>query len=160
MKPFVKITALITFAVFFGMAARAQAFSFGTQSEARELVMRVAEDIRSKGLMTVERDINDQDGPYRVKDLQLFLLRDNGTVLAHSHNRAYVGKNMWNLTTVDNVRFVQELITAGQHEKIDHVDYRWSHPFTQKILWKRTYVERVSGVSVCSGAYFSEGKPE
>lgn len=91
---------------------------------------------------------------WRDRDLYVFVISADGINLAHGGDPDRVGLDESDLTDVNGVMMVQEMLAI---EDTGWVDYVWPNPLTDIEEPKRSYIIRVDDVIVGVGAYLGAG---
>ena len=91
------------------------------------------------------------------KDGYIFILDENGTVVAQPIKPELEGKNLLQLKDANGVLFVAKLVEMAKKHKKGFMSYMWYQPSTKKTAEKLAYVEYVEGVHqiVGSGIYMN-----
>jgi cytochrome c len=143
--------ALCAVAVF---SASASAAERGTADEAMAMTKKAVALYKAQGAEKAFAEFNRPDGPFRDRDLYIFVYDKSGTVLAIGSNPKLIGKNLIEMKDVDGVpiikRFV-ELAFGGAGK--GWVDYKWPNPVSKVVEPKSSYIERVGDVIVGCGIY-------
>jgi cytochrome c len=136
-----------------GMQFNAFAASNGSADEARALVDKAVKLVATDGNEKAYTAFNEAAGGYIDRDLYVFVMDHQGTVLAHGANKGLIGKPLLNLKDANGKLFVQEMVTVATDKGEGWVDYHWSNPVTKKVEGKSTYVKKVGDVFVAVGIY-------
>ncbi len=145
------ITAAIAFAlVAFQMTAMA---ANGTADEAKAMVDKAAKLITAEGNEKAYAAFDDPAGGFVDRDLYVFVLNMQGTIVAHGANKGLIGKPFINLKDPEGKPFIQDMLTMAQTNGAGWVDYHWANPVTKKVEAKSTFVEKVGDVIVGVGIY-------
>jgi cytochrome c len=94
--------------------------------------------------------ISDPKGAFVKGEVYLFIVANDGSVLAHGGNPKLIGKSLKELRDADGKLFIQEMIDQAKKAP-GWVDYKWTNPTTKKIQAKTTYVAPVPGVEAMIG---------
>ena len=97
-------------------------------------------------------DFNDPEGEFRDRDLYVFCVGPDDTMVAHP---SVVGMDVTTLTDAEGQEIGNEIIRIGREEGGGSLDYRWENPTTGEIEDKSTYIEPV-GEDVCAVGYYQE----
>jgi len=125
----------------------------GTQDEAKALVEKAVALIKSEGQEKAFDAFNDPKGEFVKKDLYIFVLNMEGTVLAHGANSGLIGKNLMELKDADKKPFIEEMIEKAKQSPEGWVDYKWTNPVTNTVQQKSTYYQKIEDILVCCGVY-------
>jgi signal transduction histidine kinase len=66
-------------------------------------------------------------------------------------NQKMIGKNFLEVKDASGKEFGKEMVSVAKSTKPGWVDYEWTHPATQRIEDKKSYVQRVPGTDVLVG---------
>ena len=125
----------------------------GTAAEATALVQRAAEYLKANGPAKSYAAFNDAAGPFKDRDLYVFVMDTNGKMLAHGANAKLIGKDLTNLKDSDDKLFIKTMLDVAKTKGKGWVDYKWPHPVTKAIEPKSTYVEKVDDLVIGCGIY-------
>jgi cytochrome c len=143
--------AIVSALMAFQMTAMAAG---GTADEAKALVDKAAHLIASEGSEKAYATFDDPAGGFVDRDLYVFVLNMQGTILAHGANKGLIGKSVIDLKDPDGKAFVQaEISTAQNNANGGWVDYRWPNPVTKKVEAKSSFVMKVGDVFIGVGIY-------
>lgn len=134
-------------------ATPATAADLGTPEEAKALAERAATAYESLGREDAFIASNDKTGEFVDRDLYVFVLDQEGTVLAHGANEKLIGKSLLNIKDVNGVLFVQDMVETAKSQGTGWVNYSWTHPITKKIAPKTSYLISRGNVIIGVGAY-------
>ena len=85
------------------------------------------------------------------RDLYVFVVDMDGTMVAHGANDALIGQNLIDLTDPAGTPLIANIVAVEDH---GWVDYHFENPQTQEVEPKRSYVVRVNDqYAVGVGAY-------
>lgn len=148
-----KSLKLILMTAGIALALGAQAGDKATAAEAQALVVKAQAELKARG---VEASLKTFTTPaWKDRDLYVFVLRNDGYIMAHGGNPGLVGKTLYDVKDADGKLFVRELIQTAKTSGKGWVDYLWSNPVTKKVEAKTTYVEAIPGYDglVAAGVY-------
>lgn len=92
-----------------------------------------------------------QDGKsFKDRDLYVFLMKPDGTMVAHGANQGLVGKNLMTLRDPSGKPFMEEMTAVTDRA---WVDYSWQNPTTKAVEAKRSYIIREGDYLIGVGAY-------
>jgi cytochrome c len=145
---------LWTLCAMVAVSAATAASERGTAGEAMAMTKKAIALYKAEGAEKAFAQFNRADGPFRDRDLYIFVYDKSGTVLAIGSNPKLIGKNLIEMKDVDGVpiikRFV-ELAFGGPGK--GWVDYKWPNPVTKVVEPKSSYIERVGDVLIGCGIY-------
>ena len=125
------------------IAGAAFAQTRGTAAEAKSLAEKAIEHIKDVGTTKAFDDFTSKDGKWQNRDLYVFVIRFDGTILAHGSSKAVVGKNMLDVTDVNGKAFTKDMAELMKAKGSGWTDYMWSNPLTHKIEAKSSYGIRI-----------------
>jgi cytochrome c len=144
------IAALALVASLFSLST-AYAVENATPEEAKALAIRAAEFLRANGPAKAYPAFNDEnEGPFKDRDLYVFVYDNAGKALARGNNPALIGKDLIDLKDVEGKAFVRDFVAV---QDAAWVDYKWQNPQTKQVEAKTSYIVRVGDVIVGVGAY-------
>jgi signal transduction histidine kinase len=107
--------------------------------------------IKKVGTEAAFKDFTEDKANWINKDIYFFVFDMKGNTMAHGLSAKQVGKNFWNFKDVDGRLIFQEF-TAAAVKGTGTVEYHWTHPTTQKIETKISYIAKVPGADYYIGA--------
>jgi cytochrome c len=127
----------------------AHAAEFGSQAEAKAMARKAAALFRTKGLDDALSIFSLDPGPFRDRDLYVFVWRTDGVVVFHPEQHDWIGRNVLDYTDARGTPLSRNII-AVQDE--GWVDYYWPNPKTRAIQAKRGYIVAVGDYRIGVGA--------
>ena len=124
-----------------------------TATEAKAMLDKAVAFYKTNGSEKAFAAFNDPKGPFVDKDLYIFVLDLNGTVIAHSIKPGLVGKGTKQIRDANERNFLVDMVTVAESKGVGTVDYWWENPRSGIVEEKRTYVEKVNGVILGCGYY-------
>ena len=126
----------------------------GSIEEAKALVEKGLAHIKTVGNDKAFADFTEKDGKWQNKDLYVFVVKADGTTVAHGANKGLLGKSLIELKDPDGKLFIKEMITVGMKGS-GIVEYSFTDPQTKKMAPKQSYVARIPGFEgiIGVGAY-------
>jgi len=121
----------------------------GTPDEAKAMAERAAGYLKSNGPDQSFAAFNDPAGGFRDRDLYVYVLRQDNTLVAHP-NENLVGRPLPNMRDVTGKLLNSEIMAVGTE---GWIEYRWQHPQTKAVEPKVAYVVKVGEHWVVVGAY-------
>ena len=115
----------------------------GTAGEAKALAEKAIQHIKEVGTARAFQDFTAKDGKWQSRDLYVFVIRFDGTILAHGSSKAVVGKNMLDVSDVNGKAFTKDMAELMKAKGSGWTDYMWSDPLTHKIEAKSSYGIRI-----------------
>lgn len=146
MRNFGKI--LVAATLMFSTSALAQQRA-GTE-EAKTMAIKAVEHLKSVGADIAYKSFTEKAPGWVDRDLYVFVIKDDGTVVAHGSSAALIGKNLSGLKDVDGKPFVKEMTAV---KAASWVDYKWKNPQSGAVEAKTSYVIPISGGIIAVGAY-------
>lgn len=151
-----KLATFIRTAILGFLASTTLAFAQerGSIEEAKALVEKGLAHIKAVGADKAFADFTEKDGKWQNKDLYVFVVKTEGTTVAHGANKGLIGKSLIDLKDPDGKLFIKEMITVGM-KGAGIVEYTFTDPQTKKMAPKQSYVARVPGFDgiIGVGAY-------
>ena len=135
-----------------GVHVAAIAADNGTADEAKAMAEKAVKLLEAEGKDKAFAAFNDAAGGFVDRDLYVFVLNMEGTVLSHGANKALIGKSLINLKDADGKAFVQDMVATGKAGS-GWVDYKWANPTTKKVEAKSTHVKKSGDLIVAVGIY-------
>lgn len=146
-----KVYRLIMAVLFIGLlGAAAQAEDRGTPDEAKAMAIKAADYLKQVGPEVAYPAFDAKDGPWRDRDLYVYVMSPDGVVLAHGGIASFVGKSVASLKDVDGVSIADRVRAVPD---TGWADYKWQNPVTKTIEPKTSYVVKVGDNRVVVGAY-------
>ncbi|NDY92152.1 methyl-accepting chemotaxis protein [Ideonella livida] len=110
----------------------------GSADEARQLVHRAMDLVRSAGLPAASQQFGRADGGFRDRDLYIFVVDREGRYRVHGARPDMVGRRVHEVPGIDGDRFVREAwaATEGSH----WVEYDIVNPESGQVQPKASYV--------------------
>jgi cytochrome c len=133
--------------------APAHGAEYGTRQEAAAMATAAAQLLKEKGPEALSAAVVQNPGPFRDRDLYVYVLTLDGTMFRHPISPALEGKNLTNLRDVDGKLFIQEILALKEP---GWVNYKWRNPTTNAVESKTTYSIKQGDYWVLVGAYRTE----
>lgn len=135
------------------LAGSVSAGSMATPEEARAMSLRAKVAVDEMGREKAFLAFADPNGEFRDRDLYVFCIDMQGTLLSQPIKPELVGKNMFNFDKYGDLLF-QDMIAVAQASGAGWVDYRWPYPGTDEIRPKTSYIATNEEGFFCGvGAY-------
>ena len=132
----------------------ALALERGTKTEARALAERAAAHFLEAGRDRAFGDFNTPHGSYAHKDLYVFAIDLEGTILAQGSNPAYVGKNLLGVKDASGRAIADEAIAMAQENSAGWTEkYQFPDPSTGRLGIKQSYVILLDDIVLGVGVY-------
>ncbi len=142
------IAALLSLVL--GFAGTAMANTNASPDEAKNMAVKAAGLMQSQGPEAAMAAFMAPGGEWHDRDLYVFVIGDDGTMMAHGAKATLVGRNVNALKDVDGKAFVTEFLKIQDQ---DWVDYKWQNPQSKAVQQKTSYIVRVGDMVVGVGAY-------
>jgi cytochrome c len=146
MRNFAKMAAAVILTLSTGALAEQRA----TTEEAKALAIKAVEHIKSAGAENAYKEFTEKAAGWADRDLYVFVLRKDGTIVAHGGIPVLVGKNLIALKDVDGKPFIAEMMAFKDP---GWEDYKWKNPQSGAVEAKTTYIIPVAETVVGVGAY-------
>ena len=140
--------SLLTFAAVPALQAQDRA----TAAEAEAMLAGAIAHYTDVGRDQALADFNDADGDFRDRDLYVFCVGPDDTMVAHP---TIVGTDVTTLADADGLEIGNHIISIGRESGSGTLDYRWANPTTGEVEDKSTFIEAV-GDDVCAVGYYVE----
>jgi len=150
------LTAIFSVAGLFGMLAMAVAAGSHTPDQAKALVEKAAQYLKSEGKEKALAAFSDPNGEFVDGDLYLAVIDANDgklTMLAHGANKGLIGKPQIDLKDAEGRAFIRELAATMANATETWDSYAWPNATTKKIAKKKTYWLKVGDVFIGAGIY-------
>ncbi len=138
-----------------GLCIAGSAFAQGaTKDECVAKSKEAAAMINEKGIGAAVEEINKKDGKFVWKDTYVFLMDLDGKMLAHPMSPALIGKNVIDMKdkgTPGKFLF-KEFVEVAKGKGEGWVDYMWTNPGDPMPRKKVTYIYKVPGKDLFTGA--------
>ncbi len=148
-KKMKRLMAIILMACF--LACGIAYAGMGTAKEAMALVDKAVAYYKANGKDKAFPAFNDKSGQFVNKDLYIFVMDWNGTLLAHGANEKLINQPTGDLKDSDGKFFMREMVKVAQTKGTGWVDYKWTNPVTKKIEQKSSYVKRIGNENLLIG---------
>lgn len=131
-------------------APSAWAAGQATPDEAKAMAIKAADYLKSAGPAKAFADFNANDGPWRDRDLYVYVLDSKGVMVAHGTNPGLRDKMVLDLPDIDGKLFFRDILAIND---AGWVNYKWQNPLTKAVEPKTVYVVHVGDYFVDVGAY-------
>ena len=121
-----------------------------TPDEAKAMAIKAAEYLKAVGPDKAFPDFDAKDGSWHDRDLYVYVLDNNGVMLAHGTNPGLIGKTVLEVKDVDGKPMTRETLAV---KEAGWVNFKWQNPLTKAVEPKVVYVVRVGDYFVEVGAY-------
>jgi cytochrome c len=132
------------------LAPCAWAAGEATPDEAKAMAIKAAEHLKAVGPDKAFPDFDAKNGSWHDRDLYVYVLDNNGVMLAHGTNPGLIGKSVLEVKDVDGKPMTRETLAV---KEAGWVNYKWQNPLTKAVEPKVVYVVRVGDYFVEVGTY-------
>jgi cytochrome c len=147
MKP---VLSSVLFAAVMLSASAAYAAGQATPDEAKAMAVKAADYLKSVGPDKAFPEFDAKDGSWHDRDLYVYVLDNNGVMLAHGTNPGLIGKTVLSVKDVDGKPMTRDTLAVKDS---GWVNFKWQNPLTKAVEPKVVYVVRVGDYLVGVGAY-------
>ena len=123
----------------------------GTAKEAVALVDKAIAYYKANGKDKAFAEFNNKTGQFVNKDLYVFVIDWNGTILAHGANEKLINQPTGDLKDADGKYFMRDMVKVAQTKGTGWVDYKWTNPVTKRIEQKSSFVKRIGNENLLIG---------
>ena len=121
--------------------------------DCKALVDKTLNIFSAKGKEAALKAVNSQN-LLIDREVYVFALNMDNTVLGHPYKPSLVGKNMNDALDVNGKYFFREFVSVVQTKGSGWVEYWWMRPGEDKPTFKRSYVAQVPGENLYVGAWY------
>lgn len=151
------LTVVILLIACAGWLGRAQAAdndcSNATPAEAKALVHKAAEQLRTLGYEKAFRNFMDPDGEFFPRDLYVFVVDFDGRMWVNGAFPQAIGSNALNAQDNKGRHYIEEMLHIAREHGEGQIEYTWINPCTGEYTDKLTFFLRVDRFVVAVGAY-------
>ncbi|MDX1582906.1 MAG: cache domain-containing protein [Thermoanaerobaculia bacterium] len=123
-----------------------------SRSEAKAIVEKGVELFAEKGAEDAVRIINQRSKPFLDRDLYLFVIGPDGSIVAHAFDESRIGIPAEELYDEDGQPYGKLMLKLANEEGT-WVPYRQYNPVTKKVEPKSSYVRKAHGHIFGCGVY-------
>jgi signal transduction histidine kinase len=128
----------------------------GRAEDCQALADKALEMFKSRGIEATLKALNSQN-VLTDKEIYVFALTIDNTVVAHPYKPSLVGANLNDETDANGKYYAREFTSVVMTKGSGWVQYWWRRPGEKKPRLKRTYVVRVPGRDLYIGiGYYSD----
>lgn len=124
-----------------------------TIDDAKNLVLKAAEELSKVGLAKACAEFQAKPGPYWNGELYVFVINLDGVWECYPPKPDAVGTGLLSLRDVDGKEFIREMIDLAKTNGDGTIDYKWKNPENGLIQEKSSFVKRVGGLVVAAGVF-------
>lgn len=118
-----------------------------------ELVNRAVALMEQRGAFPAFRQMMEPAGDFINGDLYVFVLNQQGTVLANGNSPQSVGANSLQARDQNGHYFIREILQRAFTAGDGWIGYHWYSPCNGKWVPKQVYFKRTGRFVVCAGFY-------
>ena len=121
-----------------------------TLEQAKAHAQKAAAFVQEHGKEAALVEFNKKDSQFIQDDLYVFVVNQEGEFIAHPIKPALVGKNAMEMKDPDGTFFIKRFVAV---EDEGWVSYKWSHPVSNEVLPKKSYIVNLDGFYLGVGVY-------
>ena len=125
----------------------------GTPDEAVAMVSKAVSYMKANGRDKGFAEFNNPHGRFVDRDLYIFVLDQQGVMVAHGALPKIIGKRVLEMRDADDKYLFKNMLAATGTRTTAWVHYKWPNPATGEIAAKSTYLERVGDLVIGCGTY-------
>ena len=145
-----KIFTAIACAVLMSTAVAAD---MATPDEAKALSRKAQAAVNDMGREKAFAVFGEAEGGFQDKDLYVFCMDLEGTMLSHAKKPKLVGKNLLDFNKYGDELF-KDMIAVAKDSGEGWVDYKWPYPGSEEVKEKTSYIMTNNEKFFCGvGAY-------
>lgn len=129
------------------------AYKLVAPEEARLMVDKAYEYIKSYGKDRAITEFNNPRGDFVKGELFIFIMDYNGIILAYGGNTDLVGKNMFDAKDVQGNYISRDVIKLAKTRGNGWHEYYFKNPHTEEVQLKATYFQAVDDYYIGCGIY-------
>ena len=147
-----KKISVITGSVLLAISLSVHADGMGTPDEAKAMSQQAAALVNQNGEAAFAT-FSAEDGGFLTKDLYVFCMDLEGSMLSHAKKPDLVGKNLKDFNKYGDYLF-QDMIAVASDKGEGWVDYKWPYPGSEEVKEKTSYIIKNEKGFFCGvGAY-------
>lgn len=151
MRVFLRLLALAAIILCVAPAGSARAAEDrGTPAEAQAIAEKAAVLLEKDGFEKATAAFAVSDGPFRDRDLYVYIWNTEGKCLFNAGTPSLVGKTLIDMKDVDGTPIIRNLIAIKDR---GWISYNWPNPTTHKVEPKGTYIIAIGDMRLGVGAY-------
>jgi cytochrome c len=105
---------------------------------------KAAAFLQTEGPGKAVEQFQSSQGPFRHKELYVFVLNLSGEMIVHGASPRMAGTTLIDRTDPEGKAFAKEIIDGAKTKGNGWVDYKWTNPTTGKVVSKATYYVKSS----------------
>ncbi len=135
------------------LMSTAVAADMATPTEAKALSQKAQAAVNDMGREKAFAIFGAVDGGFQEKDLYVFCMDLEGTMLSHAKKPKLVGKNLLDFNKYGDELF-KDMIAVAKNSEEGWVDYKWPYPGSEEVKEKASYIIMNNEKFFCGvGAY-------
>lgn len=135
------------------LMSNAVAADMATPDEAKALSQKAQAAVNDMGSEKAFAVFGKADGGFQDKDLYVFCMDLEGTMLSHAKKPNLVGKNLLDFNKYGDELF-KDMIAVAKDSGEGWVDYKWPYPGSEEVKDKASYILTNNEKFFCGvGAY-------
>jgi signal transduction histidine kinase len=121
--------------------------------DAENLVSRAIRFCKKAGKEAALALVSFGDGFFFKGQKYVFVLDENGMMLAHGINQRYIGRDFLWVKDFEGRSFIKDIVEIARSDGYGLVEYKWINPLSGKVEPKMVYFKKHEGMIFCSGIY-------
>lgn len=135
------------------VSTAAAAADMAKPDEAKALSQKAQAAVNDMGSEKAFAVFGEVDGGFQEKDLYVFCMDLEGTMLSHAKKPQLVGKNLLDFNKYGDELF-KEMTAVAKDSGEGWVDYKWPYPGSEEVKDKTSYIMTNNETFFCGvGAY-------
>jgi cytochrome c len=122
----------------------------GTPAEAQAMAEKAAALVQSDGFDKATAAFTAANGPFRDRDLYVFMWNTEGKSLFNAGSPALVGKTLIDMKDAGGTPIIRNLIAIPDR---GWISYSWPNPISHKVEAKVAYIIAIGDTRLGVGAY-------
>lgn len=127
--------------------------SNATPEEAKALMHKAAEQLRTLGYEKAFNNFMDPNGDFFPRDLYVFVVDMEGMMWVNGAFPQAIGTNAMDAQDNKGRHYIQEMLKIARERGEGQIEYTWVSPCTGEFTDKLTFFMRVDRFVVAVGAY-------
>ncbi|MFL6651379.1 MAG: cache domain-containing protein [Sulfurifustaceae bacterium] len=129
--------------------------SNASPAEARALAYKAAAHLEKLGARAAFKKFMDPDGDYFPRDLYVFVVDLEGTMVVNGAFPQSIGASVLNAEDAKGRHYIRQMLHIATQRGEGRIEYLWYNPCTGEYTNKTTFFKRVGEYVVAVGAYGS-----
>lgn len=127
--------------------------SNASPAEAKALAYKAAAQLEKLGARAAFEKFMDPDGDYFPRDLYVFVVDLEGTMLVNGAFPQSIGASVLDAEDAKGRRYIRQMLRIATERGEGRIEYLWYNPCTGDYTNKTTFFKRVGDYVVAVGAY-------